>query len=323
MEELQNKHLLKSDERTAVILANMGAPGSEKEMKTFLKRMFMDKAIIYVPLPVRILLSAFISNLRYKSSWRKYMQIGGSPLQKSMNSISGDLQQLLSSNYPIYPVYSYSEPFIENKLRELYGEGFRQFFVISMYPQSSFSTVGSVLTSLQKFERDFQDIRLHYVEDFYNDASFIQYWSDLIRGKINIEGYAKPFLLFSSHAIPQSFVDRGDIYCTKSEESARLIADQLGMPYCVSYQSKIGPTNWTKPYTVETLLELSKNNVNEIIIVPLSFINENLETRYDLDVELIPYAKNVLKIKNISRVEIPMSDQTLVKMFHRFITSTK
>lgn len=310
-------------ERTAVILANMGAPDTEKEMKTFLKRMFRDKAIIYAPALVRLLVSEMISTFRYKSSWQKYMLIGGSPLQKSMNAIASDFQKKLPDNFSVHPVYSYSAPFIEQRIKELYADGIRQFFVLSMYPQASFSTSGSVASSLQSIKNNFRDIRFKFIEDFYDNKLFVQYWVDLIRAKKDLEGYQKPFLLFSAHAIPQSFIERGDQYAAKMEKSAQLIANQLGLAYGLSYQSKIGPTNWTKPYTLDKLTELSENDVDEIIVVPLSFVNENLETRYDLDTELIPFSQNKLKIKNICRVEIPVSDGKLVSMFQNFITSTK
>lgn len=118
----------------AVLLANMGAPVSEKDMKVFLKRMFSDKAILYAPTFLRFIVSSIISNLRYKSSWQKYLKIGGSPLQKSMDKMTADLQVLLSEDYVVSSVYSYSEPFIEEKIAELYKLGIKNITVISMYP---------------------------------------------------------------------------------------------------------------------------------------------------------------------------------------------
>jgi len=101
--------------------------------------------------------------------------------------------------------------------------------------------------------------------------------------------------------------------------SARHISERLGLPYSLSYQSKIGPIEWTRPYSADQLKELHNEGINEIVIVPLSFINENLETRYDLDIELIPYGLNDLGIKNICRITIPESDSGLIKMFYEFI----
>ncbi len=305
----------------AVLLANMGAPVSEKGMKVFLKRMFSDKAILYAPAFVRSVVSTLLSNVRYKSSWKKYLLINGSPLQRSMDKMAVDLQQLLSNDYLVSAVYSYSEPFIEEKIAELYEQGIREIWVISMYPQASYSTTGSVQTSLDKMQNRFNDIRCRFVEDYFDNAFFINYWKELISDKIAEMKYTQPYLLFSSHAIPRSFIDRGDMYAEKMNTSARLISESLGLKYSLSYQSKIGPIEWTKPYTIDQLKALHTKGIDEIIVVPLSFINENLETRYDLDTELIPYGLNTLGIKNICRVTLPDSNPYLVKMFREFIKS--
>ena len=305
----------------AVLLANMGAPVSEKGMKVFLKRMFSDKAILYAPAFVRSVVSTLLSNVRYKSSWKKYLLINGSPLQRSMDKMAVDLQQLLSNEYIVNAVYSYSEPFIEEKIAELYRQGIREMWVISMYPQASYSTTGSVQTSLDKMQNRFNDIRCCFVEDYFDNEFFINYWKELIRDKMAEMNYTQPYLLFSSHGIPRSFIDRGDLYTEKMNTSARLISESLGWKYSLSYQSKIGPIEWTKPYTIDQLKALHTKGINEIIVVPLSFINENLETRYDLDTELIPYGLNTLGIKNICRVTLPDSNPYLVKMFRGFIKS--
>ena len=138
--------------KTAVLLVNMGAPVSEQGMKVFLRRLFRDKAIVQAPEPVRRLLAATVSRMRYKSSWRKYLTIGGSPLLNSMNKTAAELQKLLSSNYQVRCAFSYSEPFIENEITELTLDGFEDFVIISMYPQSGFTTTGSIAAVLKRIQ---------------------------------------------------------------------------------------------------------------------------------------------------------------------------
>lgn len=297
----------------------MGAPDSEREMKFFLKRMFSDKAIIYAPGIVRFFFSNIISRVRYKSSWKKYESIGGSPLMQSMEAYSEILRNQLNDKYIVRSVYSYSAPFINDEIKNLYLQGIREFIIIPMYPQSGFSTTGSVKSGLDQLQKFCSDAKFSLIENYFDHPAYIQFWVDLIRGKIEKIGYQSPFLLFSSHAIPQSFVDRGDTYPRQLEVSAKLIAGQLNLNYDLSYQSGIGPVNWTKPATSDTLKILKINNINEIVMIPLSFINENLETKYDLDSDLIPYAKNQLGIKDICRVHIPLVDENLLKMFVKFI----
>ena len=305
-----------------VLLANMGAPVSEHDMKLFLKRMFRDKAIIHAPGPVRFFLAHLISNLRYKSSWKKYLQIGGSPLYSAMAATQHALQEVLPPEYNVRCAYSYSTPLIQDEIAQLYQSGIKDFIVIPMYPQASFSTTGSLKSDLNKAKSRWGDINVNLINDYFGNKHFITFWTKLIQDKIKEKGYSNPYLLFSAHAIPQSFIKRGDMYTEKINTSAQLISEELHLPYSVSYQSKIGKIQWTKPYTMEQLADLHKQNISEIIIVPFSFINENLETKYDLDTEIIPYAINKLGIKDICRIHIPASDSNLVEMFSKFILRT-
>ena len=121
--------------KTAVLLVNMGAPVSEQGMKIFLRRLFRDEAIVQAPESVRYMLAAMVSRIRYKSSWKKYLTIGGSPLLSSMNKTAVELQKILSNQYEVRYAFSYSDPFIENEISELALDGFVDFIVISMYPQ--------------------------------------------------------------------------------------------------------------------------------------------------------------------------------------------
>jgi len=303
----------------AILLVNMGAPDSEKAMKSFLKRMFSDKAIMYAPAIVRFVFSNIISRVRYKSSWKKYESIGGTPLLQSMEAYRVMLQNQLNDNYIVHAAYSYSHPLINDEIIQMYQQGIREFIVISMYPQSGFSTTGSIKTEIYKIQKVCTEAKFNFIENYFDHPAFIQFWVNLIRAKIENVGYNSPFLLFSSHAVPQSFVERGDTYTRQLELSAKLIANQLNLNYDMSYQSKIGPVSWTKPSTYDYLKMLKIRNVNEIVLIPLSFVNENLETKYDLDSDIIPYAKNETGITDICRVQIPTVDENLIKMFVNFI----
>jgi protoporphyrin/coproporphyrin ferrochelatase len=163
-----------------ILLANMGAPNSLTEMRTFLKSMFMDKSILYAPKFVRVIVSSLISTLRYRSSWQKYELIGGSSLQASMQHMAADLQCLLGDNYEVESVYAYSAPFIEPKLIELAQKTNEEICIISMYPQASYSTTGSVQMSIDKVKAIYPNLNVRFVEDYFAHPLFVDYWSELI-----------------------------------------------------------------------------------------------------------------------------------------------
>ncbi len=300
-----------------ILLANMGAPNSLGEMRIFLKSMFMDKSILYAPKFVRLIVSSLISTVRYRSSWAKYELIGGSPLQASMQHMAADLQKLLGNAYEVECVYAYSAPFIEPKLMELAQKTKDEICIISMYPQASYSTTGSVQMSIDKVKAIYPNINVRFVEDYFVHPLFVDYWSNLLVKAAAEAGFEQPHVVFSAHAIPKSFIKRGDQYCQKLEASTALIAQQTGFKCSLCYQSKIGPIEWTRPYTNDFLKQLSPNE--QLLMAPLAFVNENLETAYDLDSDIVPYAKKTLGIKNIARVVLPSSDDVLIKMFKQFV----
>jgi ferrochelatase len=151
--------------------------------------------------------------------------------------------------------------------------------------------------------------------------SFINYWVDNIRKTIDKHKYKTPTLLFSAHAIPQYNVDAGDMYVDEINASAKLISDKLGMGYRVAFQSKIGKVKWVDPDTKDCLKSMKTENIDEIMLVPVSFVNENLETAYDQGVEIVPYGKNELGIQHICRVEIPASHPLLIATLKQLLTN--
>jgi len=304
---------------TGVLLVNMGSPTSQKEMKHFLFRMFCDRAILPFSKIQRYLLALMISRFRYKKSWKKYVLIGNSPLKESMNALGNALSVELGPDYTVVSAYSYSSPTIRQAVEEFIKKGITSIKVISMYPQSSFSTTGSVRDTLAKIEKKHPTIGISIAESFSGDKNFIAYWVGLIQDIIKKNGYDRPVLLFSAHAIPVYQLGKGDTYVEEIKASAFCIANACGIPYELSYQSKIGKVKWVGPDTKDCLKEMKNEGIDQVILIPLSFINENLETLYDLDTEIIPYGKNSLGFKDICRVHIPSTHPLIIETFRKIV----
>ncbi len=295
---------------TGVLLVNMGSPSSRKEMKSFLHKMFLDKAIIPYPTIPRFLLASIISSLRYKKSWRKYQLIGGSPLKNAMAATGEALKEKLGSDYAIHVCYSYSSPSIKNGIDNFNQLGIKTIIVIPTYPQPAYSTTSSVKSEIEKRSKDLNVI---FIDGFFKNKYFIQYWKKLIEETKEKHQLTNPVMLFSAHSIPQHDVDDGDSYVANVKESAQLISGSD--EYYVSFQSKMGRLKWAGPDTQSVLKDLSAKGIKEIVIVPVSFVNENLETLYDLDLEIIPYGKKELNIEKLCRVHIPETHHLLIESF--------
>ncbi|MDD3078486.1 MAG: ferrochelatase [Paludibacter sp.] len=305
---------------TGVLLINMGSPLSKKEMREFLFNMFTDKAILPFPKIPQTLLALMISSFRNSGSWKKYQQIGGSKLKASMNVICNQLQSEIGKDYLVTAAYSYSKPSIREGIEHFKKQGITHIKVITMYPHSAFSTTGSVISDLSKVQKKHDELSITELGTYGDHPDFIDYWVDNIRKSIQKSEFNSPTLVFSAHSIPQYNVDEGDTYVEEIKTSAQLISGKLGLNYRVGFQSKIGRIKWVDPDTKELLKEMKAENIDEIMLVPISFVTENLETAYDQGIEIIPYAKNELNIQNISRVEIPNSHPLLISMLKKLIT---
>ena len=297
-----------------VLLVNMGGPESLKEMKIFLARMFKDPYILPFRKNARYFLSFIISNTRYRKSWKKYKLIGGTPIIRATQKTVDYLQRELKDQYKVKMAFSYSSPTIENSLLAFKNEGIKNITIIPLYPQASFSTTSSVSADVVKATSRDSEFIISFVKEFYQHQGFVKFWSEIIADHINANHYEHPFLLFSAHSIPKYLVDRGDTYPNAIGESAKLIAQNLGFEFEFAYQSGMRRGEWLTPDVKVQLKSLAEAQTNEIVIVPISFVNENLETLYDIDREIIPYAKNELQITAISRVKIPEGNDLFIQL---------
>jgi ferrochelatase len=268
---------------------------------------------------MRWFIAFIISNLRYKKSWKKYQQIGGSPLVSSMNKISNLLHDELGKEYKVSTCYSYSSPSIKQVVHEFVQLGISNITIVPMYPQASFSTTGSIKNEIHRLQIKNKHVRFTIVEDYYAYCDYISWWTMLIRKCFEENNMQNPTLLFSAHTIPQNDVNKGDYYVQKIYETAFLISQKLECDYKVGFQSKLGHIKWVEPDTKSMLEQLVKEQPTSILIVPISFVTENLETKYDIDIELIPYIQNELNFQAVSRVHIPSNHILLIQTLKNLI----
>jgi ferrochelatase len=138
--------------------------------------------------------------------------------------------------------------------------------------------------------------------------------------------FSKPeevYLLFSAHSIPESYVRDGDPYLDQTRRSMELIMDGLGRknPYQLSFQSKIGPVKWLDPFTNDVIQKLGSEGVADILVVPISFVSEHIETLYELDILYKKIAKEA-GVANFRRVPALNSDPTFIRALADIVEGT-
>jgi ferrochelatase len=299
--------------RVGVLLLNLGGPDDLEDVRPFLFNLFSDPEIIRLPFSwLQTPLAWLISTLRAKKSQDNYRQIGGgSPLRQITEAQAQALQDYLrqqGQEVNVYVGMRYWHPFTEEAVARIKRDGIDKLVILPLYPQFSISTSGSSFRLLEKLWKE--DPRLSRTEhtvipSWYDQPSYLQAMADLIAQEL--DQFSDPdsvHIFFSAHGVPLSYVtEAGDPYQQEIEECTSLIMQTLNRPnpYTLAYQSRVGPVEWLQPYTEDALEELGAQNVGNLLVVPISFVSEHIETLQEVDIEYRELAEEA-GIDNFQRV---------------------
>ena len=180
--------------------------------------------------------------------------------------------------------------------------------ILPLYPQFSISTSGSsfrVLEEMWSSDEALQEVKYTLIPSWYDHPGYLQSMADLIRQELDkFPNPDQAHVFFSAHGVPVSYVEEaGDPYQKEIEECTRLIMQTLGRTnqYTLAYQSKVGPVEWLQPYTDDALEELGEKGIQDLAVVPISFVSEHIETLQEIDIEYREVAEEA-GIKNFHRV---------------------
>ncbi|WP_320674329.1 ferrochelatase [Prochlorococcus sp. MIT 1341] len=287
--------------RIGVLLLNLGGPERIEDVGPFLFNLFSDPEIIRLPNPsLQKPLAWFISYLRTGKSQQAYRAIGGgSPIRRITEQQARELQSQLRQrgiNATIYVAMRYWHPFTESAVSDLKADGISQVVVLPLYPHFSLSTSGSSfreLNRLRDIDPAFQLLPIRCIRSWYDNPGYVSSMAELIAEKIKLcEEPSLAHIFFSAHGIPKSYIEEaGDPYQKEIEGSTNLIMQELekmlgySNKYTLAYQSRVGPEEWIKPYTDEVLKELGSAKTHDLVVVPISFVSEHIETLQEIDIE--------------------------------------
>ncbi len=296
-----------------VLLVNMGGPECEEEMRSFLYRMFADASILPLPWGLRQFVAGKIADKRWRTSWGMYPK-EGSPVRCFTFAKAKALREMLDS-VPVEAAFSYSEPSVAEGIQLLVDQGVRDLLVIPLYPHESSCTTGSVWRDIKRSGVLKKGIEVNMIRSFHLDDRYCQWWVELIRDCM--AEWSRPGILFSAHGTPQYLVRRGDPYTQHIQESAAKIAGLLGLEYRISYQSKVGPIRWTGPETPLALRQWLDEGIKHLLVVPISFVCENMETFSELDNDIIPEVLQDFPNAEVRRVKIEQPHPLFMDMLKK------
>ena len=294
-------------EKTALLLLQMGGPDSIDAVHPFLLNLFTDRDIIKIgPAFLQPFIARRIVKKRAPKVEGYYRQIGGkSPIRELTDAQGQGLQQLLGDDYRAFVAMRYSRPSTIDALAAIKREGIKRVVALSLYPHYSRATTGSSINELQRvLKQAGAKFEVTYIDRFYDHPIYIKALAEkVIQG---IAGFPDPKdveIVFSAHSLPQSFIDEGDPYLGHIQETVRLVMEQVGeRSHHLCFQSKASPVKWLEPSTEATIRRLAAEGRGNLLMVPLSFVSDHIETLYEIDIEYGEKAKE-LGIKRFARSE--------------------
>jgi len=218
---------------------------------------------------------------------------GDKHVSPSQGISQSPLRRVSPSSLKVYVGMRYWHPFIDDVLFEMHKNGIEKVIALSLYPQYSVTTSGSSARRVDRVAADYP-IEVHHISSWHNHPLYIVALADVI--KKGLESFSAPssdshpssaddiHLLFSAHSLPRKIIDEGDPYEQQTIETVQAVVTKVPLKWHLSYQSKSGPVEWLEPSTEEKLKELARDGVKNILVVPISFVSDHIETLYEIDI---------------------------------------
>jgi ferrochelatase len=273
---------------------NMGGPDSEAAVAPFLTNLFLDPEILPLPLPgfLRGFVARKIAAKRALKVIPRYRMLGGrSPqgelTQRQAAALEAHLNAQGGGRWRVLVAMRYWHPFTEEALGEIADLHPARLVALSLYPHYSRAVGGSSIGELHRIlRRRPLDCRVSTVDQFFRHPLFLRAHADRITAALAQfpGGGRDAFVLFSAHNLPEKLVRQGDPYLDQVRATVDgLLPAIAGRPWRLAFQSRSGPVKWLAPEVAETLRSLAAAGRKQVLMAPLSFVSDQIETLYEID----------------------------------------
>lgn len=277
--------------KIAVVLFNLGGPDKPASVQPFLQNLFRDPAIIRAPLPIRWFLARLISRSRAPAVIKNYAMMdagGGSPLLRETEAQATVLESELAKALPgdevrCFIAMRYWHPLTETAAADVKRWGADEVVLLPLYPQFSTTTTGSSITAWKAaFKGKVRTVCCYPFEENFVSAHVER----ILEAHLAAGSPEQVTLLLSAHGLPEQVVRDGDPYQWQCEALAEMIAGRVPAHWDVipCYQSRVGPLKWIGPAT-EAEVERAARAHKHILIAPIAFVSEHIETLVELGEE--------------------------------------
>ncbi|WLT29957.1 ferrochelatase [Geothrix sp. PMB-07] len=305
---------------TAILLLNLGGPVNLDQVEPFLAALFGDRDLIKLPGPAWLQgpFSKLIAKLRAPGARGRYSEIGGgSPLLKESAFQASALRAALRAqgrHEPVKLCFRYAAPRAAGLLKALKRDGIRKLVPVTLYPHDCRATTGSSLRELAVEAAKAGLEILPGVDHYATDADYLDSLEAPLRKAL--QELPGATVIFSAHSLPLRQIEAGDpyekeIHATRDALMARI--GEIPGGYLLAYQSRTGPVKWLQP-PLKDVLETMKGK--DVIVVPMSFVSEHIETLHELDIEY-RHVADAAGIRTYRRVAAPGTDPAYIQCLTR------
>jgi ferrochelatase len=286
--------------RIGVLLLNLGTPEATDywSMRRYLKEFLSDRRVIETPRWLWWpLLNLVILTTRpgrkgrdYASIWNDERDEG--PLKTITRSQADKLRAMLAplgERVVVDWAMRYGKPSTAERIAALQAAGCDRLLAVPLYPQYCAATTATACDKVFDVLRQMRwQPTLRVASPWHDDPVYIEALAASVRAHLATLDFEPYMLLVSFHGIPRAYLDKGDPYPCHCWKTGRLLRESLNWPeekFRVTFQSRFGPDEWVKPYTIDTVQELPRQGVKKLAIIAPGFTADCLETLEELDVE--------------------------------------
>jgi ferrochelatase len=303
----------------AVILLNLGGPERLADVEPFLYNLFSDRQIIRLgPAFLQKPIAWMIAKRRAPKSRKAYALIGGGSPLKSLTLQQGEaLAKELGQvgRFKVTMAMRYWQPFAHETLQQLADQNISRIIALTLYPHYSKATTGSSLDDLRQAAASFHDFfDIIEIASWPEQPDYIQCLADfIVAGMKEYEG-DNAQLVYSAHSLPVQFIEEGDPYLDDMHKTIGAVEKITGIKGHLCFQSRSGPVEWLTPSTPDMLEQLAGQGCSKVLMVPISFVSDHVETLYEIDIQYRELAETLgMTLKRTASLNVN----------HRFIAGLK
>ncbi len=287
--------------KTGIVLLNMGGPETLEDVHPFLYNLFSDRKIIKLGPPfLQKPIAWYIARKRAPKSRGLYRQIGGgSPLIRISQEQAKKLETLLNQNGDVVTTTAmrYCSPSADEAIAALAKHAVDRIILLPLYPHYSLATSGSSIVDFQEklaaspLSKNIKELKV--INDWPDHPAYIQCLVDRIENGLKEFDTNSVGILYSAHSLPVSLIEDGDPYVDHLNRTIKAIEAKTGKKGTLCYQSRSGPVKWLSPGTSETIVNYAEKGCKNLLVLPISFVSDHVETLYEVDIMFKEEAREV------------------------------